>query len=255
MSNKVAVNPMNRGGSLVPQGFDEMWRLAQVLAASSLVPYDYQNKPENVFLAVDMGLSLGLAPTQAIQRIAVINGRVAVWGSAIPAIIRSKGYQLVEMVEGDGDKAVATAEVRDPQGNIVSTASFSVDDAKQAGLWGKKTRKGEPTPWITYPKRMLMHRARGYAAQDSGLLVGIITAEEAIDTPAEIKDITPEPPQIPQGAQLAGDAIEDAAEAPEVPADVVEEIREKEASYNEMAELTDEAERCTKTTDMFAGAK
>ncbi len=249
MSNKVAVNPMNRGGSLVPQGFDEMWRLAQVLSASSLVPQDYRGKPENVFLAVDMGLSLGLAPTQAIQRIAVINGRVSVWGSAIPAIIRSKGFELVETVEGDGEAMIASAEVRDEKGKIVSAATFTVEDAKKAGLWKKKG------PWESYPKRMLMHRARGYAAQDSGLLVGIITAEEAIDTPAEIKDITPEPPQIPQGAQLAGDAIEDVTEAPEVPADVVEEIREKEASYNEMAELADEAERCTETSDMFAGAK
>jgi hypothetical protein len=55
--------------------------------------------------------------------------------------------------------------------------TFSVEDAKQAGLWGK------PGPWTQYRKRMQQMRARGFALRDkfAHLLMGLISAEEAGD--------------------------------------------------------------------------
>jgi len=56
-------------------------------------------------------------------------------------------------------------------------ATFSVADAKKAGLWGKSG------PWQQYPKRMLQLRARGFALRDAfpDVLRGLVTAEEAQD--------------------------------------------------------------------------
>jgi len=72
--------------------FDEMWRFAKAVAASGLAPKDMQ-KPETLLVAIEMGLEVGLTPMQAIQNIAVINGRPGLWGDAIPGLVRSSGHQ------------------------------------------------------------------------------------------------------------------------------------------------------------------
>jgi hypothetical protein len=58
-----------------------------------------------------------------------------------------------------------------------TTVTFTVADAKKAGLWGKQG------PWQQYPRRMLQLRARGFALRDAfpDVLRGLVTAEEAQD--------------------------------------------------------------------------
>ena len=60
-------------------------------------------------------------------------------------------------------------------------------EAPRHPLWGKTGRNGAPTPWVTYPDRMLQMRARGFALRDvfADALRGVITAEEAQDIPTE----------------------------------------------------------------------
>ncbi|AKR49480.1 hypothetical protein [Acetobacter pasteurianus] len=55
--------------------FNELFTFSKMAANSDLMPKDYKGKPENIMIAVQMGSELGLAPMQAIQNIAVINGR------------------------------------------------------------------------------------------------------------------------------------------------------------------------------------
>jgi len=54
------------------------------------------------------------------------------------------------------------------------TKTFSVEDAKRAGLWQK------PGPWTDYPKRMLAMRARAFALRDAfpDVLAGLYLREE-----------------------------------------------------------------------------
>lgn len=181
---------------LRPQSFDQLMIFANMAAKSSLVPRDYAGKPENIMLAVQMGSELGLAPMQALQNIAVINGRPAVWGDAMLALCKSHPLWggALERIEGEGDNAAAACEVHRKGDNPV-IARFSVEDAKRAGLWGKAG------PWQSYPKRMLQMRARGFALRDAfpDALRGLISAEEAADTPTNNTfigttiDATPEP--------------------------------------------------------------
>ena len=58
------------------------------------------------------------------------------------------------------------------------TSTFTLEDAKRAGLLGKQG------PWTQYTKRMLQLRARGFALRDkfADVLKGMIAAEEALDT-------------------------------------------------------------------------
>jgi len=165
---------------LRPQSFGELVQFANMASKSAMVPRDYQGKPENIMLAIQMGSELGLAPMQSLQNIACVNGRPSVWGDAVIGLCRQSPVckDIVEAVTGEGDKQVATCTAT-RVGSEPVVRSFSVDDAKKAGLWGKTG------PWQQYPKRMLQMRARGFAVRDAfpDVLRGLITAEEAADTP------------------------------------------------------------------------
>lgn len=167
---------------LRPQTFDQLTIFATMAAKSTLVPKDYAGKPENIMLAIQMGSELGLAPMQSLQNIAVINGRPSVWGDAMLALVKAHPdfEDARETIAGEGDKMVATCAIkRRSQSPVVST--FSVEDAKRSGLWGKAG------PWQSYPKRMLQMRARGFAVRDAfpDTLRGLISTEEARDIPDE----------------------------------------------------------------------
>lgn len=175
-----------------PTNLTEAIEFSKMLATSSMVPKQYQNKAEDVLVACQWGYELGLAPMQALQNIAVINGRPSVYGDAAMALVQASPVceDISETIEGDGTAnpvAVCTAKRK---GRAPVVAKFSVDDAKRAGLWGKTG------PWTQYPKRMLQMRARGFALRDAfpDVLKGLITQEEARDIPADdVPTITVEP--------------------------------------------------------------
>ena len=153
-------------------------RFADMLAGSSIVPKDYIGKPGNCLVAIQWGMELGLQPMQAMQSIAVINGRPSLWGDAMLALV--KAHPAFEWIkeECDGNVAICTIKRR---GEPEVVQSFSMEEAKRAGLTGKQG------PWTQYPKRMLQMRARGFALRDAfpDALRGVVSAEEARDTPAE----------------------------------------------------------------------
>jgi hypothetical protein len=149
---------------------------AKIIAQSDIVPKDFKGKPGNVLVAVQMGAELGLPPMQALQNIAVINGRPSVWGDAMLALIRA--HHSCEYVIEEFEDATMTAICKAKRrGNPEQVLRFSKADAETAKLWGKEG------PWKQYPKRMLQMRSRGFALRDvwPDVLRGIISAEEAQD--------------------------------------------------------------------------
>src|SRR5947209_2188369 len=73
-----------------PTTFEKFSDMAIKLSKSDLVPAkDYKGKPENILIAMQMGYEVGLKPMQAIQNIAVINGRPSIWGDAAIALVQS----------------------------------------------------------------------------------------------------------------------------------------------------------------------
>lgn len=207
---------VQRRTSFEPSTLGEAMQLATMLAKSTMVPRDFQNKPENVMVAIAWGREVGLGPLQALNNIAVINGRPTIWGDAAIALVKGSPdcQDIVERITGEGDAMVATCEVR-RRGKEPVVTRFDVADAKKAGLWGKAG------PWQQYPKRMLQMRARGFALRDAfpDVLKGVITAEEARDIPADTFtgptiEVTPAPRQTT--AQAIEDDIPD-YDGPEYP--------------------------------------
>lgn len=179
----------NRSYSLAPQSFEDAVRFADLVCKSDLVPKDYKNNPGNVLVAVQMGAEIGLAPLQAIQNIAVINGRPSVWGDAALALVRASSLCEYVTEKVDNGTATCVAKRRGESEPIVRT--FSEADAKRAGLWGKQG------PWTQYPQRMLQLRARAFALRDGfpDVLRGLSVAEEVRDynVPGQPSNVSPLP--------------------------------------------------------------
>jgi hypothetical protein len=171
--------PMQAGGqvaALVPQTLEEAFRVSQAIASSGLAPRG-MDKPETIMVAIMAGAELGLAPFQALQSFAVVNGRPTLWGDGLMAVARSQGIKAREWIEGEGDQTVAHCEVTRPDTGEIIQRAFSVSDAKKAALWGKAG------PWQSYPKRMLQMRARAWALRDgcADMLRGFQVREEVED--------------------------------------------------------------------------
>lgn len=177
-TNAVATAPRNLPVDLSPKTFEQAIAFSQYLADSELVPKDYRNKPANCLIAVQWGAEIGLKPLQAIQNIAVINGRPAIWGDAVIAVVR--GSSACEYVIETQTATEATCRVK-RRGEPEQVRTFSMDDAKRAGLIGKQG------PWSQYPRRMMQMRARAFALRDvfPDVLRGLPVAEEAMDIPAD----------------------------------------------------------------------
>jgi len=174
-----------------PQTMTEAIDFSNMLSKSTMVPKAYQNKPEDVLVAVQWGYELGLAPLQALQNIATINGKPSVYGDAAMALVQNSPVceDVKEYFEGEGTSNPIAVCVAKRKNRTEVISKYSVEDAKRAGLWNKQG------PWTQYPKRMLQMRARGFALRDAfpDVLKGLITVEEAQDYPDDTA-----PPQAPQ---------------------------------------------------------
>lgn len=205
--------------SFTPSNLAEAMDFARMVAASDLVPPDYKSKPGNVLVAMQLGAELGLPPLQAVQGIAVVNGRPAVWGDHALAIVKASPVfeAIEEALDESGSSLVARCRVKRRGAEWVER-SFSKADAETAGLW---TKAGT---WKQYPKRMLQMRARSFALRDvfPDVLKGLRFAEEMADVPGEpvVTETVPMPRRASEVDRALPPAIETAvvsappAEAP-----------------------------------------
>jgi len=154
---------------------DQAMEYAKLISDSDLAPKDYRGKPGNVLIAIQYGVEIGLKPMQAIQGIAVINGRPSIWGDAMIALVQN--HPLCEYVHEHFKDNTAYCTVKRRGEDREYTYEFSKEDAKVAGLLGKAG------VWQQYPDRMLQMRARGFALRDkfSDVLKGIALTEEVQD--------------------------------------------------------------------------
>jgi len=215
-----------------PQTMTEAIDFSNMLSKSTMVPKAYQNKPEDVLVAVQWGYELGLAPLQALQNIATINGKPSVYGDAAMALVQNSPVceDMKEYFEGEGTGNPIAVCVAKRKNRTEVISKYSVEDAKRAGLWNKQG------PWTQYPKRMLQMRARGFALRDAfpDVLKGLITVEEAQDYPDDTP--VPQAPQVKHANPL--DAIAPAVEV-EVTEVVSLDVPAEECSENTTVEASE----------------
>lgn len=154
-------------------------KLAGQLASSELVPKCFRGKAQDLFICWSMGYQIGLSPEQAMQCIAVINGKPAMWGDDMLALVMShKDFEdiIEDPILKDGNVFGYSCTVK-RRGRADKTNKFDLNDAKKAGLLAKGG------VWTQYPERMLKLRARGFTLRDAfpDALKGIKPREEVED--------------------------------------------------------------------------
>lgn len=181
---------------LSPRTFEQALTFSNYLAESDLVPKDFKGKPGNCLIAMQWGAEIGLKPLQALQNLAIINGRPNLWGDAVIALVRAS--PLCEYVIEEDDGQVATCRTKRRGAPHEQVEKFGTDDAKVAGLLGKAG------PWTQYPKRMRKMRARAFLLRDvyADVLRGLPIAEESMDMPTErymgpVDEVAPPAPAAP----------------------------------------------------------
>lgn len=166
---------------------EDIFLFSKAVIDSGMAPKGFDS-PQKILVAIQMGMEVGLAPMSSLQNIAVINGRPTIYGDAVPGICQSEVEDYKdEMLGSEGDDGWGYKVTVSRRGRASPiTRTFTVADAKKAGLWLKSG------PWSQYPKRMLLMRARTFAFRDAfpDKLRGLPTYEEARDHP-EPKNVTP----------------------------------------------------------------
>jgi hypothetical protein len=249
MSNVVAVDPRpsltvgNRPTAIVPTDMDSAYRLAKAICIAGMAPKGMET-PEKCMIAIMRGMEVGLTPFMALDKIAIVGNRPTIWGDGALGLVRGSGLcEFVrERIEGKDDARVAVCEVKRRGEPEPIRRTFSVTDAKKAGLWGKAG------PWQQYQERMLQMRARAFALRDgfADVLGGLYLREELDDgrnNDTIARDEPPAPPEVTQAhnavtAPEPAKAIAGQAPARDVPsaaADPEAFVRFAEAKINAAA--------------------
>jgi hypothetical protein len=179
-SKKTPIIGDERGLKL--KSLDEIWRFAMAVVNSGI--YRDISTPEIAVVRIQAGMELGLTPIWALSNIMTVNGRCSVWGDALLGIVLAhpECEDVVETFEG-GEKTddyTAVCEVH-RKGRLPVKRTFSVGDAKKAGLWGKNV-------WASHPNRMLQMRARSWACRDA-----FADALRGLGVVEELRDVSSQP--------------------------------------------------------------
>ena len=144
------------GKGLVCKDAAGLWLLAGIYERSGTLPTSIANR-ESAFMAMQFGMELGLSPTECLRSVYFVNKRPALYGDVPLGLVRRSGLmaEFSETLEGVGDKMVATCRCRRKDSEHEFVATFSMDDARAAGL----ARSGM---YDKYRGRMLKYRARGF---------------------------------------------------------------------------------------------
>jgi hypothetical protein len=225
-SGSKALSALKSGGTLLPiypQSIEEVYRFSQMAALSGVLkPVVRRVKQGTTWvdafeddeamvargsMIIAQGMEIGMPPLQALQLIALINGRLTVHSEGVPALLWSHHFTIEEWFVHGGaihktaaslpnpdtwdDATAAHCRITRPNGVVVERA-FSVAMAKTAKLWDRRAtiqkRNSSDTyandsAWFRFPDRLLRARAIGFAAKDgaSDAMRGMMVMEEAID--------------------------------------------------------------------------
>lgn len=204
--------PLTAGATpraIVPVDFDGAYRIANVIVRAGMAPKTL-GTVEKAMVAILHGLEVGLTPMNALQSIAVINGRPTIWGDGAIGLIRASGLleYMDEHFEGEGAQLTAVCIVKRKGEPKPVRGEFSWSDALRAHL---NTKEG---PWQTYPRRMMQMRAR-WPLRDvfADVLKGLALKEEVEDMePAQRVEQQPARRQVPAPPAANGEPEKPAAQ-------------------------------------------
>lgn len=196
-----------RNGGMLPKGCDE----------------------REAFARMAVGVEMGMRPMQALNGIAMINGKPSLHTDSIPSIVAASG--LLEDQDhkftGEGDKLECSYWCKKKGLPTIQHWEYSVADAKAAGLLSRDS-------WRNHLRKMLFNRARTYCLRNTfpEVLGNMYDSDEA----SEFSSIDDEPVFIPaeepkKRGRKPKEEIKDLQ-----PENAVEEITTQDADFEEVKE-------------------
>jgi hypothetical protein len=171
------------------------YRTLQAIADTEFVPKSLRRRVPAILACVLAGKELGLGPMESLQKIDVIDGRPSPSAELLVAMVYRAGHQVVP-TEITPTSATAKGLRMGANGEMLEFEfTFTIEDAKRAGLAGKSN-------WKQYPGPMLYWRAVSQLVRI--FFPDVVTAMKAY-TPDELGDEAWEPP-APDGFAVAEEA-------------------------------------------------
>jgi hypothetical protein len=196
---------------------------SKALSSSDLLPHAYRGKPANVLVALALGEALGIAPTTALYGINVIQGKPTLSAETMRAIVLARGHRFDVVTFTEVEATVACARAERP--GDVSTFSFTLEDAKRAGLVGGNYDK--------YPKAMLLARATSQACRAifPDVLAGVSYTPDELDDVPQLAETT-RPRAVERLSVADGHIVAGQPDAWQTPADEVIDVEVVEAAID-----------------------
>lgn len=148
-----------------------MMAAAQRYVASGLLPSEV-NTPQKALLVMTAGRELGVPATYALRNIHVVKGKPVCSAELLLALVR-RSYGPGAIRVGKTSNTACTVQYREQGWDGISEYTFSIDDAKQAGVTNNPT-------WRNYPGAMLRARAISAVVRFAfpECIAGLYTPEE-----------------------------------------------------------------------------
>jgi hypothetical protein len=164
-------------------GFELMQRAAKAIAASTLVPQQFQNNMPNCLIALEMAQRIGASPLMVCQNLYVVHGRPGWSAKFLIASFNQCGRFTAIRYEWEGEtgkdsrgcRAWATEKAT---GERIEGPLITILLAKAEGWYSKNGSK-----WQTIPELMLMYRSAAWLVNTHApeISMGLNTAEELGD--------------------------------------------------------------------------
>ena len=170
--------------------FNQLLRASQMMSQSTLVPQNYQGKPQDCFIAAELAARMNTSPIFVMQNLYIVKGRPSWSGQACKAMIDNSGkFKNTDYVytgkEGTDTWGCYFTATRISNGEVVNGTEITIKMAKDEGWYHKPDKYGKETSkWPTMPKQMLAYRAAAFFARMycPEALMGLQTYDEVVET-------------------------------------------------------------------------
>lgn len=189
MSNEITI--------ITPKSLSEAKQLADTLSAARTIPEALQKSPADCMAIVLAGAELGLAPMQSIRALVLIKGKPTLSADAMGALVKSRRELCKYLTLKHSDGTRATYETLREGDPTPTTMSFTIDEAKAAGLAGNDN-------WRKFPAAMLRARALSAICRAvyPDLLLGVYDPDELRNEPRDVTPPRASPPVIESTATV-----------------------------------------------------
>lgn len=166
---------------------NQISKLSNIYANSSMVPDTYKGKPDNCFVALELASRMDVSPVLVMQNLYIVQGKPSWAGQACKALIDGSGkfrdseYVMTGSI-ADGTRGCYLQATNARTGKLVRGTEITLKMAQDEGWSNKNGSK-----WRTMPEQMLKYRAAAFFARTEcpEALMGFQTAEEVTDIRGE----------------------------------------------------------------------